>query len=101
MPQQHSSAKTHLRRRVYEILEHGTVGDRIAVLVGRFIVALILINLLSITLESVPALQLEYGPLFTAIELFSLVVFTVEYALRVWVAVEHAPYRHLSARTAR
>src|SRR5205085_10305506 len=31
----------------------------------------------------------------------SLVVFTVEYVLRVWVAVEHAPYRHLEASAAR
>src|SRR5262249_45336025 len=39
--------------------------------------------------------------LFTAIELLSLVVFTIEYALRVWVAAEHAPARHSSERTAR
>ena len=32
---------------------------------------------------------------FVAIEIFSLVVFTVEYGLRLWVAVEHGPHRHL------
>ena len=32
---------------------------------------------------------------------FSLVVFTVEYALRIWVAAEHAPYRHLTPLRAR
>jgi voltage-gated potassium channel len=32
---------------------------------------------------------------------FSLIVFTVEYFLRIWVAVEHAPRRHLSAVHAR
>src|SRR5262249_32020199 len=41
------------------------------------------------------------GALFTAIELLSLVVFTIEYALRVWVAAEHAPARHSSERKAR
>jgi voltage-gated potassium channel len=53
------------------------------------------------TLDSVPALQAQYGPLFIATELLSLVVFTIEYGLRVWVAAEHAPHRHSSERKAR
>ena len=89
------------RHRLYEILDHGAIGDRTSLLVGRLIVALIVLNLVTMTLESVPALQAQYGPLFTAVELLSLVVFTVEYGLRVWVAAEHAPYRHLSKRKAR
>src|SRR5439155_2647227 len=35
------------------------------------------------------------------IELVSLAVFTVEYGLRVWVAAEHTPFRHLSPARAR
>jgi len=53
------------------------------------------------TLDSVPALQAQYGPLFLAIEILSLVLFTIEYGLRVWVAAEHAPYRQASERRAR
>jgi len=90
-----------LRHRLYEILEHGSIGDRTGLIVGRFIVALIIVNLISMTLESVPALQAQYASLFTAIELVSLVVFTVEYGLRVWVAAEGAPHRHSSERKAR
>src|SRR6516164_8637014 len=90
-----------LRRRLYEILEHGTIGDRTGLIVGRLIVALIITNLVTMTLDSVPALQAQYGPLFIAVELLSLVVFTIEYALRVWVAAEHAPHRHSSERKAR
>jgi voltage-gated potassium channel len=90
-----------LRRRLYEILEHGTIGDRTGLIVGRLIVVLIVTNLVTMTLDSVPALQAQYGPLFIAIELLSLVVFTIEYGLRVWVAAEHAPHRHSSERKAR
>src|SRR5499425_2356063 len=90
-----------LRRRLYEILEHGAIGDRTGLIVGRLLVALIVVNLVSMTLDSVPALQTQYGPLFTAIEVLSLVAFTIEYALRVWVAAEHAPHRHSSERKAR
>jgi voltage-gated potassium channel len=95
--------RTHvdLRRRLYEILEHGAIGDRVGLIVGRLIVVLIIINLVAMTLDTVPKLQAQYGPLFTAIELLSLVLFTIEYGLRVWVAAEHAPHRHSSERKAR
>ena len=89
------------RRRLYEILEHGTIGDRTSLIVGRLIVALIVINLVSVTLESVPAYHARYAPLFTAVELLSLIIFTIEYALRVWVAAEHTPHADLSAIKAR
>ena len=89
------------RRRLYEILEHGTIGDRTSLIVGRLIVALIVINLVSVTLESVPAYHARYGPLFTAVEWLSLIVFSIEYALRVWVAAEHTPHADLSAIKAR
>jgi len=100
-PASENVRRANLRRRLYEILEHGSVEDRTGLVVGRLIVLLIIVNLVAMTLDSVPALQARYDALFTAIEILSLVVFTVEYALRVWVAVEHAPFQHLSPRRAR
>jgi voltage-gated potassium channel len=90
-----------LRRRCYEILEQGPVGDRTSMLVDRLLVLLIIVNLISVALESMPELARRYGTWFDAIELASLVVFTVEYGLRIWAAVEHRPYRHQSAWRAR
>ncbi len=90
-----------LRHRLYGLLEHGPIGDRAGRITGRLIVALIVLNLIVVVLETVPDYEARYRPLFAAIEIFSLVVFTVEYALRVWVAVEHAPYRHLKRSAAR
>src|SRR5262249_26456886 len=98
-PSRHTLAT--LRHRLYGLLEHGPIGDRAGRLVGQFIVALIVVNLVAVVLESVPAYEARHGTLFLVIELFSLVVFTIEYGLRVWVAVEHAPYRHLKAGAAR
>src|SRR5215472_12734051 len=94
-------AGINTRRRLYEILEHGPIGDRTGLIVSRLIVLLIVTNLVAMTLDSVPKLEAQYGPLFLAIEVISLIAFTVEYALRVWVAAEHAPYRHSSERKAR
>src|SRR5499425_168830 len=90
-----------LRHRLYDILEHGSIGDRTGVIVGRLIALLIVVNLVAMALESVPSLEARHASLFTAIELLSLIVFTIEYGLRVWVAPEHDRHRHLSSRRAR
>jgi len=86
----HKSEKMpSLRSQLYEILEQGAVGSRVGVIVGRALILLIIINLAAVTAESVPAVGAKYRVLFLAIETVSLVVFTLEYALRLWVAVEH------------
>ena len=90
-----------LRRRIYLVLEQGPVGDGLGILVDRLLVALILINLIAVALESVPEYRAHYALGFNLVEIFSLVVFTVEYGLRLWVAVEHGPHRHLAAVRAR
>ncbi len=90
-----------VRRRVYQVLEQGPVGDRVSVIVDRALVSLILVNLVAITLESVPAIENRYLRVFEVIEYLSLVVFTVEYLLRVWCAVEHGPHWKLTPARAR
>lgn len=89
------------RHAVYELLEEGTVGHRAAALIGAFIVAVVAASLVATTFESVPALKAEYGRLFDVIERIALAVLTVEFVLRLWVAVEHPFYRHLPPFRAR
>lgn len=90
-----------LRRRVHMVLEQGPVGEPLGILIDRLLIALILINLVALALESVPDIGGRYGFVFELIEYFSLAVFTLEYGLRLWSAVEHGPHRHLSAARAR
>jgi voltage-gated potassium channel len=71
------------------------------VVVDRLLVALILTNLIAVALESVPEIGARYALGFNLIEIFSLFVFTVEYGLRLWVAIEHGPHRHLAAMHSR
>jgi len=92
---------SELRRRIYLVLEQGPVGGGIGIAVDRLLIALIVINLFAVTLESVPAIGTRYSLAFDLIEIFSLFVFTVEYGLRLWCAVEHGPLRHLAAWRAR
>src|SRR5216683_7909980 len=100
MLRRNSRARIALKRRLAEVLEE-QVGDRPGRIVGRLIVLLILVNLAAVTLESVPNLAARYGMLFSTIEIVSLLVFTVEYLVRIWVAGEHPAQRHLQASKAR
>lgn len=89
------------RKQLYDILEQSRYGDRAGRLVEAFILTLILVNILAVILESVPELDRRFHVWFAAIEWISFVVFTIEYALRLYVAVEHEPYKHLPPFRAR
>lgn len=90
-----------LRWRVHLVLEVGQVGEHLGRAIDRLLVALIVINLAAVALESVPSIGARYAFTFDAIEYFSLIVFTLEYGLRLWSAVEHGPHRHLPSAHAR
>jgi voltage-gated potassium channel len=89
-----------LRRRVYELLDPAiqTYWDRV---VHRGLIGLVLVNVVAVVLESVPAIEARFAPIFTTIEIVSVVVFTVEYGLRLWTAVEHMPLAGHSGWAAR
>jgi voltage-gated potassium channel len=89
------------RHRVYQILDLGLAGDRITQRVHWLIIALIILNVIAVVLESVPSLNDRWGWLFFAIELVSVAVFSIEYICRLWVAVEHGPLEDLPAWKAR
>lgn len=77
-----------LRRRLYEIMEAGHGDDPVSKFFDRGLVTLILLNIAAFVAETVPSLAAAYGPWFFAFELFSVVVFTLEYIARLWIAVE-------------
>ncbi len=77
-----------LRRRVYEVIEIGRGEDRASRVFDAFLVGLIIANILAFCAETVPHLEALYGPWFHAFEIFSVTVFTIEYVLRIWTAVE-------------
>ena len=75
-----------VQNRLNQILERADVGDRISRRIDLFLTALVIANIISITLESVPHIYAEYKALFKWIEIISVGIFTVEYLCRVWVA---------------
>lgn len=81
-------SKRHLKHRLLHILE----GDPAAGKPGRFVqsalIALVIANIVSIILESVHHLHTDYLAYFHGFEVFSIVVFTIEYLARFWTASE-------------
>ena len=55
---------------------------------------LIILNIVLSILETVPDLKAEYQPLFYALESTSVVIFTMEYVLRLWSCVANPATAH-------
>ena len=76
------------RRKVHDILEVGSDAHPAAHAVTGFIVALIILNAIAFAAETVDHLAERYRVYFQAFNLFSVVVFSIEYGLRLWSCVE-------------
>ncbi len=94
------SATAHpFRRRVYQVLEHPSSADKVSRVVEAALIALILLSVAAVALETVPQLFLQYRAEFRGFDLLVTLIFTLEYVARVWVAAEDRP--HLPAWQAR
>ena len=78
----------HWRREVHDILEVGGVAHPAGRVVNAFIILLIILNAIAFAADTVPELADRYADEFEAFNGFSVIVFTIEYVLRVWSAVD-------------
>jgi len=85
-----------VKRRVFEILD-GAVVDDANRACEIFIASLVVANVLSIILESVHDIHEAYHQYFYVFDVFSVVVFSIEYVLRVWSYGEKYPKAEGSA----
>lgn len=84
-----------IKKKIYEILEP-TGGERSSI--GRFfdifILSLIFLNILAVVLSTVQSLSKQFHSYFFYFEFFSVIVFTVEYILRIWSCNVDKKYQH-------
>ncbi|BDU51337.1 ion transporter [Haliovirga abyssi] len=81
------------RKRLYEILEKAKEGDKESKIFDIFMMILISLNVLAVILETVNSLVTKYGKVFLYFEFISVIIFSVEYILRIWVCVEDDKYK--------
>ena len=89
------------QKRVFEIIEKGQADDRASRYCDLFLFALIVLNLLAVCLETIDSLYAQYRTVFTAIELVSVLIFSVEYALRLWACAAAPDGKHKGAAAKR
>lgn len=77
------------RQRIAKILDASDPSDRVGRMVDITLVILIGVNVLAIVLESVAAFYQAYRVQFIWFEAFSVIIFTIEYLLRVWSCVDN------------
>lgn len=82
------SAWRRWRREVHDILEVGGDAHPVGRFINAFIVILIFLNAIAFAAETVNSLAAAYRPYFRAFNIFSVAVFSIEYVLRLWSAVE-------------
>ncbi len=76
------------RREVHDILEVGGDAHPAGRVVNVFIVILIFLNAIAFAAETVDHVAARYGAYLDAFNVFSVMVFSIEYVLRLWSAVE-------------
>ncbi|MDE0762025.1 MAG: ion transporter [Cellvibrionales bacterium] len=72
------------QRRVLQILNKGEGHDTTSLACDIFLSSLIILNLLAVCLESIEGFRGQYSSELAAFELFSVMIFLVEYLLRIW-----------------
>ena len=82
---QHAS----LRRFVFRILETAQEDDTTSRLIDILLILMIAASVVAVILESVVAIETRFRTELYWFEVFTVAVFSVEYLLRVWSAVEH------------
>ena len=76
---------TDLRKRIFSIIQIGYKEDIPSRVFDYFIVIMILLNLFTTIAETFSSLSHLSG-LFDAVDVITVVIFTIEYALRLWTA---------------
>jgi len=87
----------NLRKRTAQTFEQRDVKDITGRLLNFSLIVLISLNILAIILESVDTIYARYQSWFWAFEVFSVVVFTIEYLARLWRSIDLSDCRDPSA----
>lgn len=74
-----------IKKRTFEIIEYSEKGDLASKIFDFFIVSLIILNIAIIIIDTF-TIPKELSIVLKYIELVSVIIFTIEYALRVWTA---------------
>ena len=83
------------KQKVHGLLHPEIVGDKHwDKIINIFIIVLIILNVMAVILETVKSIHEQYSEFFYYFDLVSVVIFTIEYVLRVWSSNHEEKYKH-------
>jgi len=86
-----------IRKQVFRLLD-ADQGGKAGQAIDLFIMALIMLSVVSIILETVDPINAQYGSYFQYFELISVTIFSIEYILRIWSITSHEGYSAIRGR---
>ena len=72
--------------KIYDVLVETDDDETIDKVVAAALIVLIVLNVFAVILETVDEYNAQFGDIFHAFEIFSVVIFSIEYLLRLWIA---------------
>ena len=83
-----------IRKGLFEVLEKDDGDNRLSRRFDLFIMIMIFLNMIAVIMETVDAVYVKYDSLFEWFEIISVIVFTLEYAGRIWTCTLIERYSH-------
>ena len=81
-----------IRERAWQILDVAKPGDKASRAFDIFILSLIMVNVAAVIIGTVQSVQARWGTILFAFEVFSVVIFTIEYIGRIWSCASDKRY---------
>lgn len=83
------------KKKVHGLLHPEIVGDKHwDKVINVFIIVLIILNIIAVILETVKPIHDKYETFFYYFDMSSVIIFSVEYVLRVWSSNHEEKYKH-------
>jgi len=85
------------KKKIHGLLHPEIVGDKNwDKVINVFIICLIILNVIAVILETIPSIHEDKALMrfFDAFDLVSVIIFTIEYVLRVWSSNHEEKYKH-------
>jgi len=89
-----NSEAPSIKSRIFGLLSASDETGSASWYVDVFIMILIVLNVIAVVIETVPDVKKSYGTFFYRFEVFSVIIFSVEYVLRIWISNIDPRYQH-------
>lgn len=75
-----------MKQRIYKLISKGSHGNKWNRVVDYIIMTLIILSVFSIIMESMDELNQQFGLYLYLFDVFSVIIFTIEYVLRIYIS---------------